>query len=138
MMLQISADHGCSRSDRHIWPIHRGLNQAFERHFDASDLIDLDVLGIVFRVSGEIMDFGGEGPERLKHSKRDRDIAIDLLIPESRWKGQSPEAIQAYVIAGVRSCIDQLIAKATELNKLRDPEAYRQKAAAAVSDYLGQ
>ena len=78
------------------------------------------LLSIVFRVSGKVSDFGADGPERLKFIKKDKVLTIDLVFPETSWRGVEKTVIKSSVECGVKNCLDLLIKKAAKLGEIED------------------
>ena len=113
-MIVISAQHGDPRSTDTIWPLHRQLNKLFEEFVQDTHCESVDKFGIVFRVSGKVRDFGGEGPERLKRLRKDKEVTIDFVIPEERWRGVPEDEVRSYVASQVRVAFGQLIERVEE------------------------
>lgn len=120
-MIQISAQHGDPKTPPIIRLCHKTFNDLFEEKMSAKYFSTVTILSIIFRVSGKITDFGGEGPERLRYVKKENEITIDLVIPEDKWRGVEPETIKHYIGDGVATCFDLLIAKAEATGEIDDP-----------------
>lgn len=120
MLLQVSAQHGDPRASGVFSPYHRGLNAAFEEIDPRLYFESLELLTVVLRVSGQVRDFGSEGPERMKKASGRPEITIDLVVPESRWKGVAPDDFSAYLRDGFAQCFAALTKKAQGMKELKD------------------
>ena len=80
------------------------------------------MLSIVLRVSGKVRDFGGDGPELLEYLKRDSEVTVDYVIPESKWRGVDGTEIKLNVIQGIFTCLELLVEKAESLDLLTHKE----------------
>jgi hypothetical protein len=114
MLIQVSGEYAGSKSRRLIWPIQKNLNDCFKAMLGNSYSDRLAELSIVLRVSGEHFDFGPAGPDRLKGLKGGVEVTIDLVIARTSWSGTSGEDLMGFVVAGVRECLNLMIAWAQE------------------------
>ena len=133
-MVQISAQHGGSRSSRIIRPLHHQLNRFFKDYPAEQYFNGITELGVVLRVSGEAQDFEYEGPERLKHLRKPKEITIDLSIPESAWKGKTTDEFRPYLMSGMEQCFEQLLQKADEIGAIRNREQVQSVLVQAMED----
>jgi len=118
--IEISAQYGDSDSKDAVRPSHRAMNELFEENLRGRYFQTIQKLSIVFRVSGSIWKFEPEGPDHLRYSRRDKEITIDLVIPESRWRGAASGEIRAYVAQGVKRCFELLVARAKKEKEIID------------------
>ena len=109
-MIQFSAEYGDPKSARAFDPIHDCLAEIFAKYSLGSYTDQVAALAVIFRVSGQISNFGGDGPERLRFSKKAREVTLDLVVPEARWRAGERELLQ-FVDWALRAAIDQIIAK---------------------------
>jgi len=119
-MIQIGGQYGDPESSDAIWPFQRRLNVLFEKYPARRYFRAVEKLSVVFRVSGSIWKFEPEGPDRLRYQKRHHMITIDLVIPESRWRGVASADVRSYVAQGVRRCFDLLLARAKKEKEIID------------------
>ena len=112
IFFQVSAQYGDPKASDIIFPIQKSLNQFFGSEMDEVYLKGVDKLSVVLRVSGKIRDFGAEGPERLKCLKKDKEITIDLAVPESAWRGKRPEDVKSYLRNGFEKSVALLLQRA--------------------------
>lgn len=133
-MVQISAQHGGSRSSRVIRPLHHQLNQFFKDNWAEQYLEEITKLSVVLRVSGEIQDFEFKGSERLKHLRKSKEITIDLSIPESAWKGKTTDEFRPYLRTGMEQCFQLLLQKAEKAGAVRDRDQVQAVFERAIED----
>lgn len=67
---------------------------------------------LILRVGGDMQEFNFEGCERIRRSRRERYITVDLGVPSYRWKGATESAIREYIAetveTGLLCCIRRL------------------------------
>lgn len=136
MMIQISGQYGDPRADDLFWPIQKTLNDCFKKSIVGAYFKALVMFSIVFRVSGKVRDFGSEGPERMKHIKKDAEITIDLVFPESFWRGVDKYDFKVSVADGVRKCIFLMLEKAEAIGEVEDVKAFKSDLEKAISEFL--
>lgn len=112
IFFQISAQYGDPKAPDIFFPIQLRLNQAFGREMDQTLIGTLDKLSVVLRVSGATWDFKNSGPERLKYRKKDREITIDLAVPEKQWNGVPIEEVKSWLKSRLEACVHQILEKA--------------------------
>ncbi|MDP2571930.1 hypothetical protein Q8W40_07055 [Vibrio penaeicida] len=125
MMIQVSGQYGDPKADSLFWPIQKTLNDNFKQHIDGEYFETINMFSIVFRVSGKVRDFGSEGPERIKHNKKDSEVTIDLVFPESFWKNIDKKELEDKVIKQVRQCIVLILEKSEKIEKNGDIESLK-------------
>lgn len=108
-MIEISGQYGSESADEKFWPFHRQLNDLFDKFAPNTYSKIIDDIAIIFRVSGEVQDFGTEGPERLLFRKKERYIVIDLTFPKRDWKKQRSATLRRDISAAVRAAFALLI-----------------------------
>jgi hypothetical protein len=117
-ILQVSAQYGDPFSTAVVRPFHKTLNQIFEITIRGKYFRSIEKLSIVFRVSGKIWKFAGEGPERVKLLKQSREITVDLIIPEGRWRDVPPAQLRDYLDVQIRQCFQVLLSRARKADEL--------------------
>ena len=120
--IQISGQYGDPRADKEIWPIQKQLNDLFEKNLSPENNRSKLMLSIVLRVSGKVRDFGGDGPELLKYLKKDSEVTVDYVIPESKWRRVGRTEIKRNLIKEIFACLELLVEKAETLNLLSQKE----------------
>lgn len=136
MMIQISGQYGDPRADDLFWPLQKALNDGFKKHISGAYFKAIVMFSIVFRVSGKVRNFGSEGPERMKHIKKDCEITIDLAFPENFWRGVDKNDLKVSVADGVRECLRLMLEKAQAIGEVEDAEGFKKDVDKAISEFL--
>jgi hypothetical protein len=116
--IQISAQYGDPKSANVIRPLHKSLNELFEKTLTKKYFRSIDKLTIVFRVSGTIWNFPGEGPDQIKFFKQQREVSIDLVIPEAKWCDINSNDLRVYIQIQLRRCFNSLLDRIRGENEL--------------------
>ncbi|KZN64206.1 hypothetical protein [Pseudoalteromonas luteoviolacea] len=135
MKIQISGDYGEPKADDLFWPLQKKLNDCFKKHMTGVYFNALVMLSIVFRVSGKVLDFGSEGPEKLKHIKKDSELTIDLVFPQTFWRGIDKKELKSSVAGSLLECMDVMLDKAKELNEVQDVEGFTRDVERAIAEF---
>ena len=99
------------------------LSKIFKEEMQGDYMKTVNDFTIILRVASYITDFeGGDGPEVLRHVKKSRYIKVDLVIPESKWKGCTPEFIRDNFSNGIRECFYLLVGRAEKNGELLDKQ----------------
>jgi len=73
---------------------------------------ELDEFALILRIGGQMQEFDFEGCERIRRSRKQRYITVDLGFPSRRWKSKSDQDIKAYpaelVETGLLCCARRL------------------------------
>jgi Ankyrin repeats (3 copies) len=116
----MAAQYGGPTGNEALWPLHYRLNKYFEA-LGNPDPAGLPIeYSVVLRVSGSLVDYGGEGPERMKVKVKARDLTMDLVIPKVRWQGKSTLEILPYFCTQMRACFSILTAEAGRRSLITD------------------
>ena len=118
MKVQISGHYGDPKADRFFSQLKKKLNDIFEAKIDGGYFRSIVLLGIVFRVSGKVRDFGSKGPERLKYVKKENAITMDLVFSVDMWQGVESSTLAETVYDGVSKCLSMMVEKSKALNEL--------------------
>lgn len=135
MKIQISGDYGEPRADDLFWPLQKKLNDCFNKQMTGVYFNALVMLSIVFRVSGKVLDFGSEGPEKLKHIKKDSELTIDLVLPQTFWRGVDQRKLKSNIAVSLQVCINLMLDKAKQLNEIKNLEGFRRDLEKAISEF---
>lgn len=135
-MIQISGQYGDSSADNLFWPIQKMLNDCFRKSIIGRYFKAIVMFSIVFRVSGKVRDFGSEGPERMKYIKKDAEITIDLVFPESFWRGVDKNDLKVNVADAVKESLFLMIEKAEAIGEVEDVETFRCDVEKAIIAFL--
>jgi len=136
-VFRVGSETGGSEAGEALAFAHTALNNVF--FFDpslGSYFKDLDFFVLALRVSGRTKDFKSEGPGLLKKSRGHRFYTIDLVIPESKWKGASFNDLRQYVIDGVTECFDLCLEKAQRDGCIVNEEKLRSDFEAGIKKIL--
>lgn len=98
------------------------LVKLFKEHMQGDYLKTIDEFCVILRVSGDVTDYGGDGPELLRYQKKSRYIKVDFVIPESKWRGRSPEFIKNNFCNGIRECFRLMVERAEKAKELIDKQ----------------
>ena len=124
-MIQVSAQYGDHNSTKIIRPFHKRLNDLLEEVVVETYFKAIVKLSIVLRVPGEFWKFNGEGPQKLKYMKKQKEITIDFVIPESKWKPVSEIEFSSYIENGIRQCFELFLERAKKEKELIDEDGIR-------------
>jgi hypothetical protein len=133
--LEIFAQYGDPESTGAVRPLQQLLNRVLEECLTGKYFHSIEKLSIFLRVSGSIWKFEPEGPDRLRYRKRDKEITIDLVIPENRWRGVGSAEMQAYVADQVKRCFGFLLARARKEKGLIDEDALASDLQRAMNEF---
>lgn len=136
MNIIISGQYGDPKASRVFWPMQKKLNDTFEKYIKDDYFHNLIELSIVFRVSGKISNFKGDGPEKMKYLKSEPSITIDLTFPESAWRDVDRDTIKLKIVNGINSCFLLMLEKAEKLGEIKDNDAIRNDIELAISDFI--
>jgi hypothetical protein len=73
---------------------------------------EIEEFALVLRIGGEMQEFDFEGCERIRRSRKQRYITLDLGFPSYKWKGATDEDIRRFIAEAVETgllcCIRRL------------------------------
>ena len=118
----IPGQFGGGESADYLMPCAINLRKLLETHMCGNYLKTVQEFCIILRVSGPITDFNGDGPEVLRHVKKSRYIKVDLVIPESKWRGRSKEFIKQNFYEGITKCFYLMVERAEKNDELIDKQ----------------
>jgi hypothetical protein len=108
-LFQMSAHLGGSKASAVYASIYLELNRCFLQHVSGVYSEEVTVFGFMLCVSGNIRDFGGDGIERLKRSKRQKSIDVDIVIPQHRWSDATPRERAEHLAQQVRDGVELML-----------------------------
>jgi hypothetical protein len=79
---------------------------------------------IALRVSGDVVDFKGDGPERLRYMSKHGYISIDFVIPMCKWRQQPRDAIKENFCKGVSECFYLMVKRAEKFDEFIDKQKF--------------
>lgn len=81
---------------------------------------EVDEFALILRVDGDIWHWDFEGCQKLRRSKKDRYITIDIGVPRSRWENVAPAGIRGFLAENVEHalllCANRLIKDKSDMN----------------------
>jgi hypothetical protein len=97
-----------NRTEEHVLALRKLLREMCPGPYSA----DVDEFALVLRVGGEMQEFDVEGCDRIRRSRKERYITVDLGFPSQRWKGATDQTIREYLVEAVETgllcCIRRL------------------------------
>jgi hypothetical protein len=97
-----------NRTEKHIIELRKLLADYCKGPYSP----DIREFALVFRIGGELQEFNFEGCERIRRSRKEKYITVDLGFPSSKWKGATDTSIREFlaeaVETGLLCCIRRL------------------------------
>lgn len=131
----VGADFGGSEAAFQVLPVLRSLKRALNDNLTGAYYAELRAFSIVLRVSGDVTDFGSEGPEQLEHLRKDATLAIDLVVPQIKWRDVPEDQIRNYLAELLKDCFELLVQRALSMGELSDPDRLRSDFHAAMKQF---
>lgn len=88
-----------------------GLYRALIKHVKRTGCPAVDHFALVLRVSGRLDDFGPAGIERVRRSRKNRCVSVDIVVSLKDWKRRTPDQLRTYLAARVREALCACIAR---------------------------
>ena len=107
----VGVQTGDLSSDQATNPHLSSMRKLLQAHCRGPYSPDVDEFSLVVRVDGDIWHWEQEGCDRMRRSKKERYITIDIYVPRHRWQGVSGPEIRAYLAACVEDAFQRMIAK---------------------------
>lgn len=92
-------------------PHYLPLRRLLAEHCQGPYSPDVDEFSLILRIDGDIYHWEQEGCDRMRRSKKERYITIDIYVPRSRWEGVSGIEIRKYLAACVEDAFRKMIDK---------------------------
>lgn len=99
---------------------------------------DVDEFSLIFRIDGDIWHWEKEGCDRMRRSKKERYITIDIYVPRARWEGVSGIEIRKYLATCVEDAFRRMIGKLQRDKVHVDGDALLRDFATVREQYLSQ
>lgn len=87
------------------------LRNLLEEHRRGPYSTEVDEFELVLRIDGDIDHWEQEGSDRMRRSKKERYITIDIYVPRKRWEGVSGLEIRRYLAACTEEALHKMIGK---------------------------
>lgn len=91
----------------HYFPLRRLLAELCRGPYSP----DVNEFALILRIDGDIYHWEQEGCDRMRRSKKDRYITIDIYVPRHRWEGVSGIEIRRYLATCVEDAFRRMIGK---------------------------
>jgi hypothetical protein len=91
---------------------------------------------LALRISGPFTDFGREGVEKVRRSKKEAYIGADIIVPESRWASFSEDTARAYLAKVVREALCLCLARLRKDKEPADESALLMDVDAAIAEFI--
>lgn len=98
-------------ADQATNPHIRPLRQLLQAHCRGPYSPEVDEFSLVMRIDGDIDPWEKEGCDRMRRSKKERYITIDIYVPRARWAGAAGNEIRRYLAACVEDAFWRMIDK---------------------------
>lgn len=132
MKITIGIQSGDAYARGYFGPLHSALNKNFRKFLTGKYCKVINEFYMAFRVSGKLVDFESEGPERMRYMSKRNYISIDLVFPESSWKGQDPREVHQLIISGVEECLRLMIERAVKEKEVVDLDGLQRDIKTAI------
>lgn len=126
--ITVGAQMGDKRASNAVAPHFMALKQSFDQFCAGPYSSEVAEFALVLRVDGDIWHWNRGGCDRMRRSKKDRYITIDIYVPKERWDGASSIEIRRYLAATAEEALQKM------LDKLRRDKA-PVKEAAILTDF---
>src|SRR5690606_8168312 len=83
-------------------PAYMSLRKKINAYCKSSYSSTIKEFAMIFRISGSLWWFEGEGAQRLRLNRKGKYVTGDFVVPETRWKGVSQKEIRIYLAEGAR------------------------------------
>ncbi len=132
----VGVQAGDLSSDQATNPHLSSKRKLLQAHCRGPYSAEVDEFSLVVRVDGDIWHWEQEGCDRMRRSKKDRYITIDIYVPRQRWQGVSGDEIRRYLAACVEDAFGRMIAKLKKDKVAVDGDALLRDFAAVKAAYL--
>ena len=125
-------------ADQATNPHIRPLRQLLQAHCRGPYSPDVDEFSLVMRIDGAIDHWEKEGCDRMRRSKKERYITIDIYVPRARWEDVSGSEIRHYLAACVEDAFRRMIGKLQRDKVSVDGDALLRDLATVKEQYLSE
>lgn len=132
----VGAQMGDKRASNVVTPHFMALKRMLNRFCAKEYSREVREFAFVLRVDGEIWHWNLEGCDRMRRSKKDRYITIDVYVPRRRWDGVEDTEIRKYLAECFSEGLQRMISKLEQDKVAVDGDALLEDFAAAKTHYL--
>ena len=111
------------------------LWQSLCRHCKSSYCPAIAHYALALRIGGEFAEFGAEGIERVRLSKRDRYIGADIVIPREAWQGRSRNVLRDCLAQQVRAALQACVGRLHTERRPVDERQFFAEVDAALAEF---
>lgn len=129
---------GCQNGgpeDGGIGDIKVDLWKLFCRHCRNSFCPSITHYALVLRVDGEFQKFGAETIDHIRHSRRDRYVGADIVVPEAMWADKSRNELRDYLAKRVREALQMCVARLRKNKEVVDETRFFAEVDAAILEF---
>ena len=120
------------QTEPHFYPLRKLLQTQCRGPYSQ----EVDEFSLILRIDGDIDHWEQEGCDRMRRSKKERYITIDIYVPRHRWQGVSGDEIRRYLAACVEDAFERMIAKLKKDKVAVDGDALLRDFAVVKAAYL--
>lgn len=136
--ITVGVQAGDVPADQATNPHIRPLRQLLQAHCRGPYSPDVDEFSLVMRIDGDIDHWEKEGCDRMRRSKKERYITIDIYVPRARWEGVSGSEIRQYLAACVEDAFRRMLDKLQRDKVSVDGDALLRDLATVKEQYLSE
>jgi len=93
---------------------------------------------LALRISGPINDFGAEGIDKIRRSRKEAYIGADIVVPEQRWRSLKGDETRSYLGRVVREAICSCLARLRKDGEPADEAALLSRVDTAIAQFVGK
>ena len=110
-MITLGVQSGGVQAGETMEPHFFPLRKLLQTHCLGPFSPEVDEFSLILRIDGDLGYWNQEGCDRMRRSKKERYITIDIYVPRSRWEGVSGLEIRTYLATCVEDAFRRMIAK---------------------------
>lgn len=119
-----------------VQPHHGPLRELLRECCQGPYSSEVDEFYLALRIDGELSHWEKEGCDKMRRSKKERYVSIDIYVPRERWEGVSGIEVRRYLAACVEDAFLRMIAKLQRDKVAVDGDAMLRDLAKAKERYL--
>jgi len=135
-VISIGAQNG-GPEDGGLGKLKVELWRALRQHCTESFSQAVSHYALALRISGPLNDFGREGIDKLRRSRKEAYIGADIVVPEQRWRSLTGDDIRGYLGRVVREAICACLARLRKDGEPADEAALLSRVDTAIAQFVG-
>lgn len=136
--ITVGAQMGDKRASNAVTPHFMALKQSFNQFCAGPYSSEVAEFALVLRVDGDIWHWNRSGCDRMRRSKKDRYITIDIYVPKERWDGVGDIEVRRYLVATAEEALQKMLDKLRRDKAPIEADALLTDLAKAKKHYLAQ